>query len=131
MREILPELVVQLVKLCSSDEFEQQEVFLYSFLGLHEDLRDMQTATRTTAELCRKFGEKILGEVIPILQRVIASPNARIRQGVCLTLSDIMYLALVTRFGLLLTDSQGEYDGYATRRPRERNYQYRPVLPCG
>ncbi|KAH0828925.1 armadillo-type protein [Lanmaoa asiatica] len=73
VREILPELIGQLVKLCSSDEFEQQD-----------------TATRTTAELCRKFGEKILGEIIPILQNTVMSPDARTRQGVCLMLSDIM-----------------------------------------
>ncbi|KAF8131842.1 armadillo-type protein [Boletus edulis] len=73
VREILPELVCQLVKLCSSDEFEQQE-----------------TATRTTTELCRKFGEKILGVILPILQHTLASPDARTRQGVCLMLSDIM-----------------------------------------
>ncbi|KAF8553713.1 ARM repeat-containing protein [Imleria badia] len=73
VREILPELVRQLVKLSSSDQFEQQE-----------------TATRTTAELCRKFGEKILGEIVPILQNTVTSPDARTRQGVCLMLSDIM-----------------------------------------
>ncbi|KAH0826065.1 armadillo-type protein [Lanmaoa asiatica] len=73
VREILPELVGQLVKLCSSDEFEQQE-----------------TATRTTAKLCRKFGETILGEIILILQNTVTSPDARTRQGVCLMLSDIM-----------------------------------------
>ncbi|KAF8417732.1 armadillo-type protein [Boletus edulis BED1] len=71
--EILPKLVCQLGKLCSSDEFEQQE-----------------TATRTTTELCRKFGEKILGVILPILQHTLASPDARTRQGVCLMLSDIM-----------------------------------------
>ncbi|KIJ63493.1 hypothetical protein HYDPIDRAFT_175892 [Hydnomerulius pinastri MD-312] len=73
VREILPELVGQLVKLYSSEEFEQQE-----------------TASRTTTELCRKFGEKILGEIVPILQIKSSSPDTHTREGVCLMLSDIM-----------------------------------------
>ncbi|KAI9573336.1 hypothetical protein HD554DRAFT_1173619 [Boletus coccyginus] len=50
------------------------------------------TATRTTAELCRKFGEKIVGEIIPVLQHTVVSPVARTRQGVYLMLSDIICL---------------------------------------
>ncbi|KAF9234000.1 armadillo-type protein [Melanogaster broomeanus] len=73
VREILPELMGQLVKLCSSGEYEQQE-----------------TATRTTTELCRKFGDKMMGEMVPILQAKVSSPDARTREGVCLMLSDIM-----------------------------------------
>ncbi|KAH7929550.1 ARM repeat-containing protein [Leucogyrophana mollusca] len=73
VREILPELVGQLVKLYASSEFEQQE-----------------TAGRTTAELCRKFGEKILGEIIPILRSSSSSPDSHTREGVCLMLCDIM-----------------------------------------
>ncbi|KAL0955554.1 hypothetical protein HGRIS_001793 [Hohenbuehelia grisea] len=73
VREILPELMEQIVQLVSSDEFEQQEI-----------------ASRTTGELCRKFGEKILAEIIPILRTKASSPDARTREGVCLTLCDIM-----------------------------------------
>ncbi|KAH7883448.1 armadillo-type protein [Phlebopus sp. FC_14] len=80
VREILPELVGQLVNLYSSSEFEQQE-----------------TAARTTTELCRKFGEKILGEIIPILKIKASSPDTRTREGVCLMLSDIMENTIETQ----------------------------------
>ncbi|KIK38679.1 hypothetical protein CY34DRAFT_809070, partial [Suillus luteus UH-Slu-Lm8-n1] len=73
VREILPELVGQLVKLYSSEEFEQQE-----------------TATRTTAELSRKSGEKVLGEIFSILHTKSHSPDIRTREGVCLMLCDVM-----------------------------------------
>ncbi|KAG2360727.1 ARM repeat-containing protein [Suillus spraguei] len=73
VREILPELVGQLVKLYSADEFEQQE-----------------TATRTTAELSRKSGEKVLGEIFSILHAKSHSPDIRTREGVCLMLCDVM-----------------------------------------
>ncbi|EGO00628.1 hypothetical protein SERLA73DRAFT_71629 [Serpula lacrymans var. lacrymans S7.3] len=73
VREILPELVGQIVKLSSSPEFEQQE-----------------TAGRTTTELCRKFGEKILGDIVPILRSKAPSSDSRTREGVCLVLCDVM-----------------------------------------
>ncbi|KAH7908270.1 armadillo-type protein [Hygrophoropsis aurantiaca] len=72
VREILPELVGQLVKLYASAEFEQQE-----------------TAARTTAELCRKFGEKILSEMMPILHTKSSSSDSHTREGVCLMLCDV------------------------------------------
>lgn len=49
-----------------------------------------QTAARTIAELCRKFGERILGDILPILERGSKSPNERIREGVCLAISELM-----------------------------------------
>lgn len=42
------------------------------------------------AELCRKFGEKILDEVVPILKVKLTSTDSRTREGVCLTLSAMM-----------------------------------------
>ncbi|OJA10082.1 hypothetical protein AZE42_06300 [Rhizopogon vesiculosus] len=73
IREILPELIGQLVKLYSGQEFEQQE-----------------TATRTTTELSRKSGEKVLGEIFTILHAKSRSPDTRTREGVCLMLCDVM-----------------------------------------
>ncbi|GLB43526.1 putative ARM repeat-containing protein [Lyophyllum shimeji] len=73
VREILPELVNQILFLISGEEFEQQE-----------------TAARTTAELSRKFGEKILNDIMPILKDKSVSSDARTREGVCLMLSEIM-----------------------------------------
>ncbi|KAF9012742.1 armadillo-type protein [Cyathus striatus] len=73
VREILPELVNQIIKLISSDEPEQNE-----------------TAGRTVGELCRKFGERILSEIIPIMKTKSTSTDIRTRAGVCVTLSEIM-----------------------------------------
>ncbi|KAJ7720581.1 armadillo-type protein [Mycena maculata] len=73
VREILPELVRQILYLISSDEFEQQE-----------------TAGRTVGEICRKFGDRILGEVMTFLRTNATSTDPRTREGVCLMLSEIM-----------------------------------------
>ncbi|KAG7441044.1 ARM repeat-containing protein [Guyanagaster necrorhizus] len=73
VRDILPELISQTIVLISSDEFEQQE-----------------TSGRTIAELCRKFGEKIVGEIMAILKVKVTSTDSRTREGVCLVLSEIM-----------------------------------------
>ncbi|KAJ3828802.1 translational activator GCN1 [Lentinula raphanica] len=73
VREILPELINQIVFLSSSSEFEQQE-----------------TAGRTVAELCKKFGERIIGEIMPLLSSKASSTDSKSREGVCVVLSDIM-----------------------------------------
>lgn len=49
-----------------------------------------ETAARCLAETCRKLGEAVLGEVISILQKAMASPDRRQREGVCLALTEIM-----------------------------------------
>ncbi|KAF9231419.1 hypothetical protein BU15DRAFT_82436 [Melanogaster broomeanus] len=41
-------------------------------------------------ELCCKFGDKMMGEIVPILQAKVSSPDAHTREGVCLMPSDIM-----------------------------------------
>ncbi|KDQ56445.1 hypothetical protein JAAARDRAFT_36597 [Jaapia argillacea MUCL 33604] len=73
VREILPELFGQIVTLLSSSEFEQQE-----------------TAARTTGELCRKSGEKMLAEIVGILRAKSTSPDPRTREGVCLAISELL-----------------------------------------
>ncbi|WWD10197.1 hypothetical protein V865_008331 [Kwoniella europaea PYCC6329] len=72
-REILPVLMQLIMSLLGSPEVEQQE-----------------TASRTLGELCRKNGERIFGEIIPILQKAIASPDARSKEGACLAFADVM-----------------------------------------
>jgi hypothetical protein len=52
----------------------------------------MQTAGRTMAELCRKLGERILGDMIPILRAKSSSPDSRTKEGVCLALCEVMYV---------------------------------------
>ncbi|KAG6848260.1 hypothetical protein H0H93_001776 [Arthromyces matolae] len=73
VRELLPELLNQLVLLISSDEIEQQE-----------------TAVRTIGEVTRKLGEKILAAIMSNLQDKSSSPDARTREGVCLMICEIM-----------------------------------------
>ncbi|TRM56848.1 armadillo-type protein [Schizophyllum amplum] len=73
VRELLPELLSQLIVLISSAEFEQQEV-----------------ASRTVSETCRKFGERIVGEMLALLRVKVQSTDARTREGVNLVLSEMM-----------------------------------------
>ncbi|WWC90100.1 uncharacterized protein L201_005033 [Kwoniella dendrophila CBS 6074] len=72
-REILPVLMQLIMSLLGSPEVDQQE-----------------TASRTLGELCRKNGERIFGEIIPILQKAITSPDARSKEGACLAFADVM-----------------------------------------
>ncbi|KAK4684697.1 hypothetical protein P7C73_g5471, partial [Tremellales sp. Uapishka_1] len=72
-REILPILMQLLVSLLGSPQLDQQE-----------------TASRTLGELCRKNGERIFGEIIPILRTAITSPNARTKEGACLAFAEVM-----------------------------------------
>ncbi|KAG9075587.1 translational activator of GCN4, partial [Ceratobasidium sp. UAMH 11750] len=82
VRDLLPMLIERIVDLLASPDSEQRE-----------------TAARTIAELCRKLGEKILGEIVPLLRSAANSPNPATREGVCLVLTEIM---------LNTTDSQRE-----------------------
>ncbi|XP_062854960.1 stalled ribosome sensor GCN1 [Trichomycterus rosablanca] len=47
-------------------------------------------AARTLGDLVRKLGEKILPEIIPILEESLRSEKSDERQGVCIGLSEIM-----------------------------------------
>lgn len=88
-----------------------------------------QTAARTIAELCRKLGEKILGEIVPLLRSAASSPNPATREGVCLVLTEIMYAIsirlLVPQLNLV---AQAQYYRLAAGRPRGRNRRDRPYL---
>lgn len=50
----------------------------------------MQVAARTLGDLVRKLGERVLPEIIPILESGLDSDEADQRQGVCIGLSEIM-----------------------------------------
>ncbi|KAH9944598.1 armadillo-type protein [Amylocystis lapponica] len=73
VREILPELIARIIQLLSGNELDQQE-----------------TAGRTIAELCRKSGDKILGEIVAILKSKSTSTDPQTREGVCLALCEMM-----------------------------------------
>ena len=49
-----------------------------------------QVAARTLGDIVRKLGEKVLPELIPILERGLESDDSDRRQGVCIGLSEIM-----------------------------------------
>nr|ODN81184.1 50S small subunit ribosomal protein L19 [Cryptococcus depauperatus CBS 7841] len=72
-RDILGVLMQMLMSLLSSSHVEQQE-----------------TASRTVGELCRKNGERIFGEIVPILQKATLSISPETKKGACLAFADIM-----------------------------------------
>ncbi|KAF8627766.1 hypothetical protein AX17_006131 [Amanita inopinata Kibby_2008] len=76
VRELLPELVNKIIYLVSGDEPDQQE-----------------TASRTITELSRKFGERVLGEIVTIMKAKSTSSDPRAREGVCLSISEIIMSA--------------------------------------
>src|SRR5699024_7334258 len=49
-----------------------------------------QIAARTLGDLVRKLGERVLPEIIPILEEGLQSEHADQRQGVCIGLSEII-----------------------------------------
>lgn len=49
-----------------------------------------QVAARTLGDLVKKLGERVLPEIIPILEKGLDSDRADQRQGVCIGLSEIM-----------------------------------------
>ncbi|GAA5981477.1 hypothetical protein JCM10908_004121 [Rhodotorula pacifica] len=73
VREILPTLMSIVVRILASPALEQRE-----------------TAARCLADTCRRLGEAVLGEVISILQKAMASDDRRQREGVCLALTELM-----------------------------------------
>lgn len=50
----------------------------------------LKVAARTLGDLVKKLGERVLPEIIPILEEGLKSPLPEKRQGVCVGLSEIM-----------------------------------------
>lgn len=72
-REILPTLVKLIIDLLGSEAADQRE-----------------TASRTLGELCRKSGDRILSEVLPMMRSAISSSSARTREGACMALTEML-----------------------------------------
>ncbi|XP_068094819.1 stalled ribosome sensor GCN1 [Hyperolius riggenbachi] len=73
LREILPTLFTLLLGFLASTCADKRTI-----------------AARTLGDLVRKLGEKILPEIIPILESGLRSDKSDERQGVCIGLSEIM-----------------------------------------
>ena len=73
LREILPTLVGLLLTCLASENSDKRKV-----------------AARTLGDLVRKLGERVLPEVIPMLERGLGSADTKERQGVCIGLSEII-----------------------------------------
>ncbi|XP_067121067.1 stalled ribosome sensor GCN1 [Centruroides vittatus] len=73
LRELLPTLFNLLLGCLASNSYDKRQV-----------------AARTLGDLVRKLGERVLPEIIPILERGLDSDRADQRQGVCIGLSEIM-----------------------------------------
>ena len=73
LREILPTLFNLLLGCLASANYDKRQV-----------------AARTLGDLVRKLGERVLPEIIPILEKGLDSEDKDKRQGVCVGLSEIM-----------------------------------------
>lgn len=73
LREILPTLVHLLLGCLASSSPDKRKV-----------------AARTLGDLVRKLGERVLPEVIPMLEEGLASESTQEREGVCIGLSEII-----------------------------------------
>ncbi|XP_025837277.1 eIF-2-alpha kinase activator GCN1 [Agrilus planipennis] len=73
LREIMPVLFGLLLGCLASESYDKRQV-----------------AARTLGDLVRKLGERVLPEIIPILEKGLQSERSDQRQGVCIGLSEIM-----------------------------------------
>ncbi|RUS19023.1 armadillo-type protein [Endogone sp. FLAS-F59071] len=76
LKEILPVMMVMVIRNVASSSCDRRTV-----------------AARTLGDLVRKLGERILSEIIPMLEDGLESSEANTRQGVSIALSEIMATA--------------------------------------
>lgn len=73
LKTILPNLIMVIIKALSSEA---------------EDARNI--AGRTLGELVKKLGDRLLPEIIPLLERNLVTGDEQVRRGVCIGLSEIV-----------------------------------------
>ncbi|KAG8909792.1 translational activator of GCN4, partial [Tulasnella sp. 408] len=73
IRDVLSSLVDEIIVLLATAGSEQQE-----------------TAANTMSELSRKFGDKVLGEIVSLLRVAAQSPNPQTREGACMAISEVI-----------------------------------------
>ncbi|KAG9005891.1 translational activator of GCN4 [Tulasnella sp. JGI-2019a] len=73
VRDVLPSLVNQIIELLASSGPDQQEI-----------------AAATMGELCRKLGDKIIGDIIPMIREASESQSAQTREGACMAISEVI-----------------------------------------
>ena len=78
-----------------------------------------QVVARTLGDLVRKLGQRVLQEIIPVLEKGLDSDGKGKRQGVCVSLSEIMNSTLE---GMVLTFVDSlvptvRYEYYFHQRP--------------
>ncbi|KAG8955662.1 translational activator of GCN4 [Tulasnella sp. 424] len=73
IRDVLSSLVDEIIVLLATAGSEQQE-----------------TAANTMSELCRKFGDKVLGEIVGLLRVAVQSPDSQTREGACMAISEVI-----------------------------------------
>jgi len=76
MREILPTMMKTIIDCLASSDYDKR-----------------QAGGRTLGDLVRKLGDRILPDIIPVLEEGLESEKSDTRQGVCVGLSEIMAAA--------------------------------------
>jgi len=76
VREILPAMMKTIIDCLASSDYDKR-----------------QAGGRTLGDLVRKLGDRVLPEIIPVLEEGLKSERPDTRQGVCVGLSEIMTAA--------------------------------------
>lgn len=95
MRDVLPSLVNQIIELLASSGPDQQEVRTNRLVSHNLSLTTSQIAAATMGELCRKLGDKIIGDIIPMIKKASESQSAQTREGACMAISEVMSVFLI------------------------------------